>query len=52
MKKIKYWYGTRNDMVYGTMHVDSNLTNAEILSKIHDKLMDYVEYDFEEVDEV
>ena len=52
MKKIRYWYGTRNDMVYGTMYVDSNLSDTEILSKVRDKLMDYVDYSFEEVEEV
>ena len=50
MKKIEYWYGTRNDRVYGTMYVDDNTTDVEISSKIRDELMDYVDYDFEEVE--
>ena len=49
MKKIEYWYGTRNDRVYGDMEVSDDTTNAQINSMISDMLYDYVGYGFEEV---
>ena len=51
MKKVEYWYGTRDDRVYGQMYVEDNVTNDVISAKIKDKLMDYVGYDFKVVDE-
>lgn len=48
MRKISYYYGTRNDMCYGEMEVPDDTTDKEISEIVKDKLMDYVRYGWEE----
>lgn len=52
MKKVKYWYGTRDDRVYGQMYVEDDVTDEIIDVEIKNKLMDYVGYDFKVAEEL
>lgn len=51
MRKIKYWYGTRNDRYYGEMEVADDITDKEIKDKIKSEMYDYIDYGFEEVED-
>ena len=50
MRKIKYWYGMRNDMREYEMIVTDDETDEEINTKIREKMEGDLRYGFEEID--
>lgn len=48
MRKISYYYGTRNDRYYGEMEVSDETTDQEISKMVKEEMMDYVDYGWEE----